>query len=53
MKPEDIEAQARRELINEAFREAVEERKAKLRETKTWWQRLVPYTVTVTVKRRT
>ncbi|CAA2141583.1 hypothetical protein [Hyphomicrobium sp. ghe19] len=42
-----IEQQALKELAEENFREAVEAVKAKLREKKPWWHRLLPFTVTV------
>ena len=45
-----IDAQARREIEEEAFRAAVERHKQKLREKRTLWDRIFPWKIIVIKK---
>ena len=49
----EIEAQARRELEYEQFREAVERRKTQIVATglMPWWRRLFPFRITLKIER--
>lgn len=38
---------AQTELENEAFREAVEKEKERLRTHRSWWERVFPYKITI------
>jgi hypothetical protein len=43
----EIERQARKELIEEAFRAGVEAEKARLLEYRPWWKRVFPWKITI------
>lgn len=46
-----VRAHATRELLTERFRTAVEQEKAKLRAHRSLWDRLFPWTITITRKK--
>lgn len=48
--PHSIKWTAKQELKEELFRAAVEAEKERLRNWKPWWQRLLPWTISI--KRR-
>lgn len=47
---ESVRAQAKREIEEERFRNAVEAEKQRIRQGN-WWTRLIPFTITITRKR--
>jgi hypothetical protein len=47
MDANEVIAQAKREYQQEVFRERVEAEKARLRQHRSWWQRLFPYRIII------
>lgn len=49
---EDVKRQAHLEYEQELFREAVEKYKQKLRERRSWWDRIFPWRIIIVRKER-
>lgn len=45
--PEDVIAQARKEVTEERFRAAVEAEKVRIKTRRTFWQRIFPFKITI------